>query len=296
MARIPCLTAVIGLLLAGLALPASATVSAKDDTGHMVTLPAPARRIVSLAPHITETLFAIGAGDRLVGAVQYSDYPEAAKKIPRVGSYAQLDLEAIAALRPDLVVAWKSGNPPGQVEKLKRLGLTVFLTEARRLEDVPSDMERLAILTGTASRANRIAADFRRRHAALRQAYQRRRPVRVFYEVWNNPLITVSGQHFIGDAMTLCGAVNVFAAASAPTPTVDREAVVAADPEAIVASGMGESRPEWLDDWRRWPGLKAVKEGNLFFVPPDLLHRPGPRVIEGAERLCGVVEEARRKR
>ncbi|MHB9119101.1 MAG: cobalamin-binding protein [Burkholderiales bacterium] len=287
----------IGLLIC-LLLPgwAAASVSVVDDSGQTITLARPAQRIVSLAPHVTEMLYAVGAGSRLVGAVQYSDYPEAAKKLPRVGGYSQFDLEAIVALHPDLIVGWQSGNAASQVERLKELGIPLYLSEPRHLPDVASTMERLAILAGTKAEGETAARDFRRRLVKLQDTYSRRAPLTAFYEVWNRPLMTVNGEHLIGDVMRLCGAANVFAKLPALTPTIGEEAVLAADPEVIVASGMNGERPQWLDEWKRWPRLRAVRQGNLYFVPPDLLHRPTPRILDGAERLCAEMDEARRKR
>jgi iron complex transport system substrate-binding protein len=261
-----------------------------------VRLTQPARRIVSLSPHITENLFAIGAGNRVVGTVEFSNYPEEAKQIRQIGSYEKIDLEAVAALRPDLVIAWESGNIASHVAKLKAIGLNVVVTEARRIEDVPADLERLGALSGTGVGARAAAAKFRDRLAALRARYGSLPKVGVFYQVWNQPLMTVGGGQIISDAIRLCGGENVFAALKPMAAAVTVEAVLAADPEAIVASGMGDARPEWLDEWRRWPSLTAVARDNLFFVHPDHLQRHTPRILDGIERLCQHLETARSRR
>ena len=279
-----------------LAAPALADVAAGDDGGRTPRLTHPARRIVSLSPHITENLFAIGAGNRVVGTVEFSNYPEEAKQIRRIGSYEKIDLEAVVALRPDLVIAWESGNIASHVARLKAIGLPVAVTETRRIEDVPADLERLGALSGTGTGARAAAAKFRERLAALRTRHADRPKVRVFYQVWNQPLMTVGGQQIISDAIRLCGGENVFAALKPMAAAVTVEAVLAADPEAIVASGMGEERPEWLDEWRRWPALTAVGRNNLFFVHPDHLQRHTPRILDGIERLCEHLETARTRR
>ncbi len=273
-----------------------ADVAVKDDSGRTVHLTQPARRIVSLSPHITENLFAIGAGNRIVGTVEFSNYPEEAKQIRQIGSYEKIDLEAVAALRPDLVIAWESGNIASHVAKLKAIGLNVVVTETRRIEDVPADLERLGALSGTGVGARAAAAKFRHRLEALRADYGARPKVRVFYQVWNQPLMTVGGGQIISDAIRLCGGENAFGALKQMAAAVTVEAVLAADPEAIVASGMDESRPEWLDDWRRWPQLTAVARNNLFFVHPDHLQRHTPRILDGIERLCQHLETARSRR
>jgi len=284
----------LALLLASGA--AQAAIEVIDDQGQTLRLAQPARRIVSLAPHVTEMLFAAGAGERIVGAVQYSDYPEAAKKIPRVGSYTAVDMEKVAALKPDLVVAWQSGNRDTHLNKLKALGIPVFVNEPRRIDDVAKIVAQLGRLAGTEAVGDAAAQAFRKRHAALAAKYSARPPVRIFYEAWNRPLMTVNGEHLISDVIRLCGGDNVFAKLPMLAPTIDVEAVLAAMPETIVASGMGESRPEWLDDWRKWTKLPAVAHGNLFFIPPDLIQRHTPRILDGAERLCGQLDEARSRR
>jgi iron complex transport system substrate-binding protein len=286
----------VSAALLAVACGARAEISVRDATGAALHLPRPAQRIVSLAPHVTELLYAAGAGTRIVGAVEYSNYPEAAKKLPRVGSNAQVDLEAVAALKPDLIVGWASGNPPAAIAKLRALKLPLYLTQPNRIGDIPATLENLGRLAGTQEAADAAAAAFRARHARLAERYSQQPRLRVFYEIWKQPLMTVNGEQIISDAIRLCGGENVFADLPVLAPTVSVEAVLAANPDVIVASGMDEARPEWLDDWRRWPGLAAAARGNLYFVPPDLIQRHTPRVLDGAERLCGFLEEARKKR
>ncbi|NWG30205.1 MAG: cobalamin-binding protein [Rhodocyclaceae bacterium] len=283
-------------LFALFACAARAEIALTDDTGAPVRLPAPAARIVSLAPHVTETLFAAGAGEKIVGAVDYSDFPEAAKKIPRIGGYSRLDLEAIAAMKPDLAIGWASGNSPAHIDKLRALGIPVFLVQPHGLDDVAVNLERFGALAGTAELARPAAAAFRARLDKLRSRYAGRPPVRIFYQVWNQPLMTVGGGQIISDVIKLCGGENVFSDLKPLAPKVTVEAVLAADPEVIVASGMGEARPEWVEHWRKWPTLTAVRQDNLFFIPPDLIQRPTPRLLEGAARLCEQLETARGKR
>ena len=267
-----------------------------DDGGREVRLKGPARRIVTLAPHATEMLYAAGAGDRLIGTVEYSDYPPAAKKVPRVGSYDRFDLEAISALKPDLVIAWETGNPAAPVEKIRALGLTVYASQPNRMEDVAGQLERLGQLAGTEAVANQAAEHFRQRLAGLRAANAGKPKVRVFYQIWKAPLMTVGGPQIISSAIELCGGENVFGKLSQMAPTVSVEAVLEADPEAIVATGMGDARPEWLDDWNKWPRMTAVKRGNLFHIHPDLMQRHTPRILDGAEKLCADLDVARSRR
>ncbi|MDO9450293.1 MAG: cobalamin-binding protein [Rugosibacter sp.] len=255
-----------------------------------------AQRIISLAPHITELLYAAGAGRQLVGNVDYGDYPPAAKALPKVGGYSRLDLEAILALKPDLVIAWESGNSPAALEKLKAMGVAVHVSQPNRIEDVAREIERFGALAGTESVANPAAAAFRARHAALAARFSQRPGVDVFYQIWKQPLMTVNDKQIISDAIRLCGGRNVFGALPILAPTVTVEAVIAANPEVIVASGMGDERPEWLNDWRRWKTMTAVKRDNLYFIPPQEIQRHTPRFLDGAEKLCLALDAAREKR
>ena len=285
------LTATIALFPA-----AHADLVFKDDGGREVRLKGPARRIVTLAPHATEMLYAAGAGEWLIGTVEYSDYPPAAKKVPRVGSYDRFDLEAISALKPDLVIAWETGNPAAPVEKIRALGLTVYASQPNRMEDVAGQLERLGQLAGTEAVANQAAERFRQRLASLRRDNAGKPKVRVFYQIWKAPLMTVGGPQIISSAIELCGGENVFGKLTQMAPTVSVEAVLEADPEAIVATGMGDARPEWLDDWNKWTRMTAVKRGNLFHVHPDLMQRHTPRILDGAEQLCAHLDVARSRR
>ena len=286
----------LGLFCALSMSAAHADIAVTDDSGATLRLAAPARRIVSLAPHITEALFAAGAGEWVVGAVEYSDYPEGANAIRRVGGYTRVDLEAVIALKPDLVIGWQSGNEAAQMERLKAFGVPIYLTQPNRIEDIAHSIEDYGRLAGTKAAASAAAQRFRARLGQLRERAEGRPAVRVFYQAWKNPLTTVSGKQIISDAIRLCGGVNVFADLAGLAPNVSVEAVLTADPEAIVASGMGEQRPEWLDDWRRWTQMSAVVHDNLFFIPPDLIQRHTPRLLDGIERLCALLETARGRR
>ena len=284
------------IVLALGALAARAEVRVTDDYGRQVRLEAPARRVVSLAPHLTELLYAAGAGAHLAGALQHSDFPPEARRLPRVGSEAQIDLEALIALRPDLVVAWPNAGSTAMVERIAALGIPVFRSEPRELEDIARTLETLGRLAGTEAAAAAAARAFRERAARLERAYASRPPVRVFYQVWNRPLVTVNGAHVISKVLRLCGGANVMADLPGLAPEIDRELVLRADPEAIVASGSDGRHPEWLGEWRSFPGLAAARLANLYAIPPDLLQRHTPRLLDGAEALCRILEQVRAKR
>lgn len=273
--------------------PTHAAPTVVDDGGNPVTLAAPARRIVSLAPHITELLYAAGTGAFVVGASQYSDYPPAARKVPSVGAASALDLEKIITLKPDLVVAWHSGSSAAQIAKLRALAIPVFESEPRDFATVASSLERLGRLAGTETAGNAAAAAFRARIASLEASYRSRPPVRVFYQVWHKPLMTLNDAHLVSAALRLCGGQNIFGALPQLTPTVSREAVLALDPETIISAGGGAGE---LDSWRQFPQLTAVARNNLFRLDADLLSRAGPRILEGAGQLCRQLELARSRR
>lgn len=286
-----CAMTLLGSFLLGQA--AYAQLQVTDNAGRLVTLEKPAQRIISLAPHVTENLFSAGAGDQVVGVVDYSNYPEAAKEIASIGSFVQLNLEAIIALRPDLVVAWHSGHGDMKLQSLLDLGLTVYVSDPKDLETVAVNIENFGVLSGHGEVAREEAGRFREKLGSLRREYSHLPPVGVFYQVWNNPLQTLNGSHLISDVIRLCGGYNVFADAIAVAPKLDVESVLAANPQAIVASSMGESRPDWLDEWQQWPGLQAVSKGHLYFIPPDYVQRHTVRILLGAEMLCQQLTQVR---
>jgi iron complex transport system substrate-binding protein len=287
-------TMILGLLLACGAAHAAITVV--DDSGARVTVPKPAQRIISMAPHVTELLFAAGGGARIVGAMNFSDYPEAAKAIPLVGSNSNLDMERVIALKPDLLVVWQSGNTARQLEQLRALGIPVFQSEPQQLEQVASSLERLGRLMGTEPAARAAAAGFRGKIAALAARYGKRPVVRVFYQIWDKPLYTLNGQHIVSDALRLCGGENVFGALKVKAPEVSLEAVMQADPEAIFGGDQHDAADAGLNIWKPYQGMLAVKRGNLFTLGGELLTRAGPRMAQGAAELCDKLELARRRR
>lgn len=264
--------------------------SITDDRGRSIRLDHFAKRIVSLSPHITELIFAAGAGNKLVGADRYSDYPEAAKWIPSIGDSSSLDLERILALKPDLVIAWRSGNSIQDIEKLEKLGLTVFAAEATTLEDVSRSLRMMGKLTGMSSRAEPAARAY---EEDLRQITRRdgaRRQIRVFQLIWHQPLMTVNGNHIMSDIINICGGINVFASAPALTPVISAENLLEADPQAIISN---ISQNGAADRLRRLSHISAVRNEHWFFVHPDLMHRPTPRMLQAVKSVCAKLEKVR---
>jgi iron complex transport system substrate-binding protein len=274
----------------------AAPVNVIDDTGQQVSLAHPANRIVALAPHVVETLFAAGAGDKIVGAVDYSDYPAAAKTIPRVGGYSAFNLEAIAALKPDLVIAWASGNSPSAIEKIRSLGIPIYLSQINTVAEVANEIEKFGTLAGTQNIATPATRNFRKQLDDLARQYQNKSEVRVFYQISESPLMTIGGKQIISNALAICGGKNIFANLAPMAPVITVESVLAANPEAIMTSGMQSINPSALAQWRKWPRLLATERQNFFFIDPDLMNRSGPRIIEGTQMLCKAVETARQHR
>jgi iron complex transport system substrate-binding protein len=284
--------------LAALSLHASvhAAITVLDDDGKPVTLQQPALRVVAMAPHVTELLFAAGGGAKIVGAVSYSDYPEAAKRIPQIGSNRQIDMERVIALKPDLIVVWMHGSSERQVEQLRTLGIPMFHSEPRKLADIAASVQKLGKLMGTEAVAEPAAATLRRDLASLTARYADRPPVRMFYQVWDKPLYTLNGEHIVSDAMRICGGVNIFAGLTVTAPVVNVEAVLQADPEAIFSTGERSVDDGGVNLWKPYANMTAVKRGNLFRLDGNLLNRAGPRMIAGTAALCESLELARQHR
>ncbi len=281
------------LMLAMLvAAPVRAAISVVDDTGANVRLATPATRIVTLAPHAAELVYAAGAGARIVGVIKGTDYPSAAQRLPVVGDVTALDLERTVMLAPDLIVTWP-WTTPAQIAWLRARDVAVFEANAPTIDGIATDIERIGMLAGTGATAHDAAAAFRERVAQLARESRDGPRLRVFYQVSGAPLFTLGGKHLVSEAIARCGGRNVFAAMTLPAPQVSVEAVVAADPQVIIAGTDGAKRPAWLDAWARLPALDAVRHRALYAVDANLLHRPGPRFVDGIAQLCRTLAKAR---
>ena len=272
----------------------SVTRDIPDDLNRAVTVHEPPLRIVSLAPGATEMLFAAGAGTQLIATVEYSDEPAAARHVPRIGDVAAVDMERLVALRPDVVIAWPAGGNPAQREKIAALHIPLYQQQVERLADLPASLRRLGALTGTHAVAERAARDIEARLASLARRYgvaAARRPS-VLLQVWNRPVYTVGGRHLMSDALELCGARNVFADLAEAGPLVDTEAVIARNPDIIVAAAPPGEGAAWLADWKRFPSLAAVRSGRLVAFEDQALSRLGPSVLDATEGLCRALARA----
>ena len=266
-------------------LSQAAQLQVHDDRGRTLQLAAPAARIISIAPHLTEIAYAAGAGPSLVAVSEFSDYPAEALKLPRVGDGARVDIERILKLKPDLVLAWKSGNQMGDIARLERLGIQVWVSEASRLSDIPRLLREVSVLAGVAAAGERAASEFEGELNELRRRHSNGKPVRVFYEIWHQPLLTINASHMISDAISLCGGINVFAGVSALTPSVSLEAVLAARPQIALGGGSANGEVEFERRWRTSP-LAALRAIPASYIPPDTIQRPAPRVIGGIRAIC----------
>ena len=298
--RIPWRGAALAGLLSGVlsgALVCSShaqPVRAVDARGTVIRLAQPAQRIITLAPHLTELAFAAGAGDRLVGVARFSNHPPPAQRLPVISDAVQFDSERMLALHPDLVLAWQGGTPPEVIARLERIGLPVFVAGAARLEQIAQGMTAIAALSGTLPESAAARTAF---SAGLRELRERRYgapPVRVFYEIWSRPLMTISNAHVISEIIGLCGGINVFGDLQVLTPEVSREALLAARPEIALGGSSAESPSGFAARWAALPPpLGSVPARH---IAPDLIQQPTPRLLDGARLVCAHLDRVRADR
>lgn len=273
--------------------PLSAEINVQDDEGNSVILIKPANRIISMAPHITEILFSAGAAKQIIAAVKYSDYPEAAKNIPRIDGYPFMDIEKIISLKPDLVVLWASGNNREQAKKLMDLGVTVYMSEPKTPVDIYKTIKRFGRLANTTDFSSQSAEKFIKNYNLLKKKYSNKKNVNVFYQFWNKPLMSVNGQHIISNIIELCGGTNVFSNLHSITPIISIEAVIASTADVIIAGGDNKRKNQWISEWTPWLHLTAVNKEHIYFIHPDIISRMGPRILLGAEQICEILENVR---
>jgi iron complex transport system substrate-binding protein len=269
----------IGLLIYGQVGPISAENSAQ--------------RIISLAPHLTEQVYTAGAGDKLVGVIDYSDYPDAAKTLPSVGNFAHFNIEKIVALKPDLILAWQSGNREKDLDKLKQLGLNVWTTDTHRLADIPRQIRAIGQRAGTESQAIPAAQALEQTLATLKSRYQNAPEIRVFYQIWAKPYITINRDQFISQGMALCHGRNVFADLPTLSGEVSLESILKADPQVILLGGYPEKQTLWQQAWQKVPGLTAVEKHQIYPMVSDWLQRPTARFINALPEVCQTLDKAR---
>lgn len=293
--RLRAISALAFLLVAAVAHAGASTSDYEvvDDTGVTLRFAVAPQRIVSLAPGATEMLFAIGAGARVVGTSRYSDQPAAARAVPRVGDVASIDLERILAMRPDVVVVWQGGNPAVQLEQLTKLKLKLYRQHVTALRDLPQSLRRLGALVGVAQAAERAAQELTDRLTDLQKTYRSRPRVTVFLQIWNRPLYTVGGRHMMSDALRVCGADTIFPELTGEAPAVSIEAVLRRNPDVIVADAPPGQARSWLEDWRRFGSLAAVRRGALVPFEDARFGMLGPSALDATATLCASIDRWR---
>lgn len=252
-------------------------------------------RLVALAPHLAELVFAAGAGDRLVAVSEYSDYPEAVKALPVIGDAFAVDTERLALIRPDVVLAWQSGTPKKTVSDLRERGYRVETVRTESLSDVAAALEFVGKIAGTGAAASAAASRYLEQIEELRRSHRDRPSIRVFYQISMRPLYTVNGSHYISELITLCGGNNVFSDLGGLAATVSAEAVLVRDPEVLLA-GSSAAEGAYFEEWERWPELAANRFDNRFVVPAAIIGRASPRLAAAGSLLCERLDDARRNR
>ncbi|MBV1913742.1 MAG: cobalamin-binding protein [Pseudomonadales bacterium] len=269
----------------------------KDDSGRSLRFAQPPQRIISLSPHITELLFAAGADDRIVAVSRYSDYPEAAKKIPIIGDAHSVNIEMLVALNTDLVLVWQSGNSIRTIEMLERLDIPYFFSDPKTVPEMIDSIRTLGLLVGDPQQANRKANQLQQRWEALQNRYSARSKVRVFYQIWHEPLFTISNPHIIDHLIQICGGENIFSDQPQSAFRTQLEAVIVAKPEVIFFGGLNRREEQATNRryWQRFTELPAVTNEHLIAVPDEWLHRPAPRLLDGADYLCEQLDRVRKQ-
>lgn len=271
---------------------AVAEIILHDDTGQRLVFEAPVQRVVTLAPHLAEQVFDVGAGEQLVGTVEWSNKPAAAQAVPRVGDSFRVDAERIIALQPDIVLAWGGGTPSSVIEQLRALDLPVAVLSPTDLPSIARHMQWLGALTGQMSEAEKKSRRYLELLSKLRTQYSQRRPVRVFYQISSQPIFTVGAGHTISEMIEVCGGRNIFADLDSRAHSVSREAVISRDPEAIVV-GLYEGSENDREQWQRWETMTATRAGNLLGIDAEKIARSTASILEGGRELCAALELAR---
>ena len=289
----PLLFAHFFILSLTLAQTSIADINLTQANGEALTLPKPAERIITLAPNLAELVFAAGAGDRLIAVVEYSNFPESVRAIPRIGDAFRIDLESIIQHKPDLIIAWKSGNPQTALQKLEQLGITVWQIEITQPEGIAETVENISNATGTQATGLAYARQLRNKLARLLQQNADKTPVTYFYQIAARPLYTINGQHIISRGLGVCGGVNIFSNLPSLAPQISRESVILANPQAMIAPENPGEAPA-LGHWQDWPRLTAVQNRNMLYLPADEISQATPRLLDSIELACELLDGVRR--
>lgn len=287
----------IVFLISGLFLTTGfAGIQVNDDLGRTILLTQPAERIAALSPHLAELVFEAGAGNQLVATVEHADYPQQVNDVPKVGSHNAIDVERLVSYEPDIVLVWYSGTDKKLLDQLNRLGLTLYYSEPEQLSDISKAIRDIGQLAGTSEAARAVALAFDRELQLLRHQFSYRSKLDVFFQVWQQPLITLNGKQLVSRVIELCGGNNIFASENVIAPVISVESLFVSDPEVIIGTVIQDQQSNWMNSWRERTEMRAVKKNNLYFIEPDLLNRQTSRILLGAKQMCDYLDSARRKR
>ena len=269
----------------------SSVITVTDAQGNQVTLQQPAQRIVTLVPHAAEIVISAGAGERLVGVSDRTELPEG-MVVSSVGAYNQTNLEHILAQRPDLVIAWADGTEHAHIQKLKNAGIAVYVSAPVTLESITNEVAAIGVLASTEAVANQNTQIFLAQLQEIKDKYAGKPPVRVFIQLGQNPIYTVSDNSFLGRLLQYCHAQNVFGSAAQPALKVNPEQVIKADPEVIVSLVYSSGQAQALNIWHKWP-IQAQKNQHLYAIPENQLGRPSLQILPELNLLCEKIDLAR---
>ena len=284
------------LLMAGSLQAKPAGVCALDSKSRKVCVEKPVQRIISLSPGSTELIYSAGAGSKLIAVDSHSDYPEVVNNVPKIGGFPNISVEAITARNPDLIVVWSGGNDPKIARQLEELGLRLFYIDPLTFDEIADTIQSLGRLAGTDAISEKAAKALRKQYLSLKKHYQNSEPVTVFYEIWHDPLMTVSKGQIIGQVIELCGGKNIYADSSIRIPQVNIESLLALNPEVIVSAAGPETENSFVRRWSDWKQMRAVRDDHLITIEGNLISRPTPRALDAARQLCQKLDSVRIKR
>lgn len=251
-----------------------------------------AERVISLAPHLTEMMYSAGAGNQLVGTVNYSDYPSEAKKLAIIGGYSNLNYEKIISLNPDVVLYWQGGNQAQAIKRLQQLGINVLSFKEKTLDDIPQTILKLGKRFHTENHARKISQQLTQQLQQLKTTYQHHHKVTVFYQIWDAPLMTIGKPQFLNEAIELCGGQNIFNDQLQPAPQVSLESVLARNPQIILLGGQKQKQQQWQTYWQQFTQLHATQNQQIYLLNADHFQRPTARLIHALPALCQTINQA----
>ena len=276
----------------------SAPLTLKDEVGRNVTVPFPLKRIISLAPNVTEILFSLGLDEEVVGVSIHCNYPEKVKDRVRVGSYISIDFERIVSLKPDLIIATGAGNTRDMIDRLERLGFPSYVIFPRKFDDVLESLKHLGQVVGREKEASSIIVSMKNRKERVLELTQRLPRPKVFLQIGEAPVVTVGKGSFADDLIRLSGGENIAGKEKEMYPRLGREEILKRSPEVILISSMNPKGDyeRILHEWDRWQMIPAVKHGRIHLINSDLVDRPSPRIVEGLEEMARLIHPSRFKK